>query len=132
MKTETEKLEVMREKARQLNGTGGGEALALCLEGLELIRQRSGSLDVENKWLVVEAVAEAMRMRVEEVSGRLDESIWVPHPTAKAGPFGQQTVVLAGTVPRRSVPSASAAPEVLPHCAPSAAPTPAHPDDANP
>ena len=132
MQTKTEKMDVIREKARQLNGTGGGEALALCLEGLELIRQRSGSLDVGNKWLVVEAVAEAMRMRVEEVSGRLDESIWVPDPGAVPGPFGQMTVVLAGSVPRRTLPAASSAPVVPAQRAPSGAPTPARPDGVNP
>ena len=132
METKTEKLEVMREKARQLKGTGGGEALALCLEGLDLIRQQAGSLDVENKWLVVEAVAEAMRMRVEEVSGRLDEKIWVSDPTVEPGPFGQRTVMLAGTVPRRTLSFASAAPAAPSRCAPLTAPTPTPPDGENP
>ena len=85
MEKSTVKQDAMKEKARQLKGCGGGEALELCLEGLELIRQRASSLDVQNKWLVVEAVAEVMRMRVEETSGRLTDDIWVP--VANAGPF---------------------------------------------
>ena len=132
METKTRKLEMMREKARQLQGTGGGEALALCLEGLDLIRQRARSLDVANKWLVVEAVAEVMRMRVEEASGRLDEEVWVPDPTVEPGLFGQRTVVLAGTVPRRTLPFASAAPAAPPHSAQPSAPTPTSPDGVNP
>ena len=122
----------MREKARQLKGTGGGEALALCLEGLDLVRQRASSLDVANKWLVVEAVAEVMRMRVEEASGRLDEEVWVADPTVEPGLFGQRTVVLAGTVPRRTLPFASVAPTAPPRSAPPAAPTPTSPDGVNP
>lgn len=74
----TVKQDAMREKAQQLKGCGGGEALELCLEGLELIRQRASSLDVHNKWLVVEAVAEVMRMCVEETSGRLDPPDYGP------------------------------------------------------
>ena len=132
MNATTEKLQAMCEKARQLKGTGGGEALALCLEGLELLRQRARSLDVANKWLVVEAVAEAMGMSVEEVSGQLDEEIWVPRPSVEPGPFGQLTVVLAGTVPRRTLPAAFSAPVVPPQRAPSTAPMPTFPDGANP
>lgn len=132
MKTKTEKLEVMHERARQLQHTDGGEALALCLQGLELIRERAESLDVENKWLVVEAVAEVMRMRVEEVSGRLDEEVWVPDPTGEPGLFGQRTVVLAGTVPRRTLSSAPAAPAAPRHGVPLIVPTPTRPDGVNP
>lgn len=83
MEKPTLKQDAMREKARQLKGCGGGEALEMCLEGLELIRQRASSLDVQNKWLVVEAVAEVMRMRVQETSGRLTDNSWVP--VANAG-----------------------------------------------
>jgi hypothetical protein len=68
----------MMAKAQQLKGCDGGEALELCLQGLALIRQRASSLDVANKWLVVEAVAEVMRMRVAETSGRLDPQDYGP------------------------------------------------------
>ncbi len=106
--------------------------MELCLEGVELIRQRASSLDVHNKWLVVEAVAEVMRMQVEEVSGRLDEPIWMPVPSAERGAFEPQRVYLAGAVPRRTLPSAAAAPVAPSHCVPSTAPTPLPPAGENP
>lgn len=84
MEIPTLKQDAMKETARQLEGCGGGEALEMCLEGVELIRQHASSLDVQNKWLVVEAVAEVMRMRVEETSGRLTDNNCVP--VANAAP----------------------------------------------
>ena len=132
MEKSTVKQDAMKAKAQELKGCGGGEALELCLEGLELIRERASSLDVNNKWLVVEAVAEVMRMQVEEVSGRLDQPIWMPVLSAERGAFDPQLVYLAGSVPRRALPSAAAAPVAPLHCLPSTAPTPLTPADANP
>lgn len=132
MENSTVKQDAVRAKAQQLRGCGGGGALTLCLEGLDLIRERASSLDVNNKWLVVEAVAEVMRMQVEEVSGRLDEPIWMPVPSAERGAFEPQRVYLAGTVPRRTLPSAAAAPVAPSHCVPSTAPTPLPPAGENP
>lgn len=132
MENSTVKQDAVRAKAQQLRGCGGGDALTLCLEGLDLIRQRASSLDVNNKWLVVEAVAEVMRMQVEEVSGRLDEPIWMPVPSAERGAFEPQRVYLAGTVPRRTLPSAGAASVAPLHCVPSTAPTPLPPAGENP
>lgn len=132
MENSTVKQDAMKAKAQELKGCGGGEALDLCLEGLELIRQRASSLDVLNKWLVVEAVAEVMRMQVEEVSGRLDEPIWMPVPNAERGAFEPQRVYLAGTVPRRTLSSAAAAPVEPSHSVPSTAPTPLPPAGEDP
>jgi hypothetical protein len=132
MENSTVKQDAVRAKAQQLRGCCGGDALTLCLEGLDLIRERASSLDVNNKWLVVEAVAEVMRMRVEEVSGRLDEPIWMPVPSAEREAFEPQRVYLAGTVPRRTLPSAAAAPVAPSHCVPSTAPTPLPPAGENP
>ena len=132
MEKSTVKQDAVKAKVQELKGCGGGEALELCLEGLELIRQRASSLDVHNKWVVVEAVAEVMRMQVEEVSGRLDQLIWMPVLSAERGAFEPQLVYLAGTVPLRTLPSAAAAPVAPLHCVPSTVPTPPPPAGANP
>ena len=65
MKYLTIKQDEMREAARQLGDCGGGSALRLCIEGVDLIKQRGDVLDESNRRLVIEAVAEVLCMSVQ-------------------------------------------------------------------
>ena len=65
MNYRTDKREALTEAARRLGDSGGGTALRLCIEGIELISERGDVLDEGNKRLVIEAVAEVLSMPVQ-------------------------------------------------------------------
>lgn len=46
--------------AKELTGTGGGRALAVVLQAVELLKDERGTLDYENNLLAVRALVEAI------------------------------------------------------------------------
>ena len=65
MNYRTDKQEALTEAERQLGDCGGGSAMRLCIQGVELISKRGDVLDERYRVLVIEAVAEALCMPVQ-------------------------------------------------------------------